>query len=77
MAGQNTIAIRMLRPFVTSDISPLQYIDNVKIGGTATIAPVSDPAAIPTPALLPGLIGMGVAALRKKGKKEELVGQEA
>lgn len=28
------------------------------------------PNAIPTPALLPGLIGMGVAALRKKGQEE-------
>lgn len=27
-------------------------------------------AAIPTPALLPGLVGMGVAALRKKPKGE-------
>ena len=31
--------------------------------------------AIPTPALLPGLIGMGIAALRKK-KKAALAGQE-
>lgn len=29
-----------------------------------------DPAPIPTPALLPGLIGMGVAALRKRGQEE-------
>jgi hypothetical protein len=27
-------------------------------------------APIPTPALLPGLIGMGVAALRKRGQEE-------
>ncbi|QYO63326.1 PTPA-CTERM sorting domain-containing protein [Leptolyngbya sp. 7M] len=31
---------------------------------------------IPTPALLPGLIGMGLAALRKKNQ-EERVEQEA
>ena len=30
-----------------------------------------DPAPIPTPALLPGLVGMGIAALRQKQKREE------
>ncbi|GAB4369435.1 MAG: hypothetical protein Kow00121_09360 [Elainellaceae cyanobacterium] len=35
--------------------------------------------SVPTPALLPGLIGMGVAAMRKKKREEELetVAQEA
>jgi hypothetical protein len=32
---------------------------------------VGTPAPIPTPALLPGLIGMGVAALRKKKQTQE------
>ncbi|MBU6228627.1 MAG: PTPA-CTERM sorting domain-containing protein [Cyanobacteria bacterium REEB459] len=31
----------------------------------ATIG-VSSPAVVPTPALLPGLIGMGIAALRQR-----------
>jgi hypothetical protein len=36
---------------------------------------VSNPTAVPTPALLPGLIGMGVAALRKR--KRAAADQEA
>ncbi|XGB42701.1 MAG: PTPA-CTERM sorting domain-containing protein [Nodosilinea sp. LVE1205-7] len=31
----------------------------------------SNPEAVPTPALLPGLIGMGVAALRKKRQENQ------
>lgn len=33
---------------------------------TITLTPRTDPTAVPTPALLPGLIGMGVAAFRKR-----------
>lgn len=41
----------------------------IKGGSIATVPPVpSEP--IPTPALLPGLIGMGVAALRKRGQDQ-------
>lgn len=44
--------------------------DNAGGAGYATLSNFavtsSPPAAVPTPALLPGLIGMGVAALRKK-----------
>lgn len=31
----------------------------------------ADATAVPTPALLPGLVGMGVAALRKRSQQEE------
>ena len=34
-------------------------------------------SAVPTPALLPGLIGLGIGALRKKRKQEEAVEVEA
>jgi hypothetical protein len=44
----------------------VQTIDNVVGSATATISNFSAPEPIPTPALLPGLIGMGVAALRKR-----------
>lgn len=37
-------------------------LDNVRIATKAT--------AVPTPALLPGLIGMGVAAFRKRRKAQ-------
>ena len=36
--------------------------------GDVTLA--GDPAAVPTPALLPGLIGMGIAAIRKRSQSE-------
>lgn len=51
-------------PFVASDDQLYTY----------AVATSSVP--VPTPALLPGLIGMGVAALRKKGQQEP-VEQEA
>ncbi len=34
--------------------------------------PVIDSTPVPTPALLPGLVGMGVAALRKRKQETEL-----
>lgn len=34
------------------------------------------PAQIPTPALIPGLLGLGAAALRKKKQEEGEEGQE-
>jgi len=44
-------------------------IDNLRFGQAGQIViPPSEP--IPTPALLPGLIGMGVAALRKRNQEE-------
>ena len=33
----------------------------------------ADASAVPTPALLPGLVGMGIAALRKRKSAEETV----
>ena len=51
----------------------VQTDDNVFGRGSATISNFSAPTAIPTPALLPGLIGLGVAALRKR--KAEAVEQ--
>ncbi len=42
-----------------------------KIGPTSYSATIDVGKEIPTPALLPGLIGMGVAALRKRGSSEE------
>jgi hypothetical protein len=39
-----------------------------------TFTRISDPTPIPTPALLPGLVGMGIAALRKrKAEQKEAV----
>ncbi|XGB42998.1 MAG: PTPA-CTERM sorting domain-containing protein [Nodosilinea sp. LVE1205-7] len=39
-------------------------------GVSSEPAPPSNPEAVPTPALLPGLIGMGIAALRQRQEKE-------
>ena len=41
---------------------PLAAFNEVQFDGT----PATAPTAVPTPALLPGLIGLGVAALRKR-----------
>ncbi|MFM7471982.1 MAG: PTPA-CTERM sorting domain-containing protein [Nodosilinea sp.] len=38
--------------------------------GVSEPAPPSNPDTVPTPALLPGLIGMGIAALRQRQEKE-------
>ena len=43
-------------------------LDNVSVEALA-ISPPNPPAEIPTPALLPGLIGMGVTALRKRASE--------
>ena len=48
--------------------APATSLSEVQFDGTAT-----DPTAVPTPALLPGLIGLGVAALRKR--KAEAAGE--
>lgn len=48
-----------------STLSSTLYVDNIRPS-----------TAIPTPALLPGLVGMGIAALRKK-RKGEAVEQSA
>jgi len=42
------------------------YFSNGNFGTYEAIASTTDPTPIPTPALLPGLVGMGVAALRKR-----------
>jgi hypothetical protein len=51
-----------------STIATVWYTDNLTLDLEAV--------PVPTPALLPGLVGMGIAALRKK-KQEEAVEQEA
>ncbi len=48
-------------------------IDNVRFGTTGQVIP---PTAVPTPALLPGLIGLGMGVLRKR-KAEAAEGSEA
>ncbi|PSN15352.1 PEP-CTERM sorting domain-containing protein [filamentous cyanobacterium CCT1] len=56
----------------------VQTVDNIIGSATATISNFSAPEPIPTPALLPGLIGLGVAALRKrKGEALAEVSEEA
>ncbi len=46
-----------------------QFAGNLTVGSTVTRNLSGDITAVPTPALLPGLVGMGLAALRKR--KEE------
>lgn len=41
--------------------------DGATIGGTV----IGEPEVIPTPALIPGLLGLGAAALRKRNKNDE------
>ena len=41
-------------------------------GATIAGTPITPSEPIPTPALLPGLIGMGVAVLRKRGNEDEV-----
>ena len=66
-----------------SFLGTLSYVDLPKYDVNATLTylyeepdPIPLATSVPTPAVLPGLIGMGIAALRKKGKKEEFVAQE-
>jgi hypothetical protein len=47
------------------DLSAWEEIDAVTLRGTTV-----DPTTVPTPILLPSLIGMGVAALRKRSQEE-------
>jgi hypothetical protein len=47
------------------DLDAWEEIDSVTLRGTTV-----DPATVPTPMLLPGLIGIGVAALRKRSQAE-------
>jgi hypothetical protein len=69
----NNTAIFELGGFGGFDLSA---ISNVRFQfGTALNEP-NVPGKVPTPALLPGLIGMGVAAMRKKKKQAQAV-QEA
>lgn len=47
-----------------------QIFGNLPVGTSAVISSVEvQPTAVPTPALLPGLIGLGVAALRRKSEE--------
>ena len=53
----------------------INTVDNYQGRASATISnfngPTGDPTVVPTPALLPGLIGMGVAAWRKRQAEAE------
>lgn len=49
-----------------ADVGDVGYDSAVFIKGGTLGTVIPDPNPIPTPALLPGLIGMGVAALRKR-----------
>ncbi len=59
--GDNTISAR-------GGFDPLDDKNFVKLKGSFYIA---DATAVPTPALLPGLLGMGIAALRQRARNEE------
>ncbi|WP_143467640.1 PTPA-CTERM sorting domain-containing protein [Leptolyngbya ohadii] len=49
-------------------------IDNLRFGTTGQVIP---PTEIPTPALLPGLVGMGLAVLRKRKDEENQATESA
>ncbi|HIK57033.1 MAG TPA: PTPA-CTERM sorting domain-containing protein [Synechococcales cyanobacterium M55_K2018_004] len=63
--ARNTLTIRISD--VSDDGLDFEYDSAVFIRG-GTIATVPSTGQIPTPALLPGLIGMGMAASRKRAK---------
>jgi len=56
---------------LTADSFTSAFLE-IKVQEITTQPPTEGSAEIPTPALLPGLIGMGAAALRKRGKSEEV-----
>jgi hypothetical protein len=55
----------------TTQVKQASLISGIAVGSTYS----GDLTAVPTPALLPGLLGMGAAALRKKRKGESEVSQ--
>jgi hypothetical protein len=55
-------------------------VSSVQTGNSSDFSLSLNATAVPTPALLPGLVGMGVAALRKRkgeGAEQETVGVKA
>ena len=60
--GSNSLIANSLNSSVAG-----RYVFSARSG----VVDPGDPEPIPTPALLPGLIGMGVAALRKRGQDDE------
>lgn len=75
IGGGSVASVQTLRgKSLTTGIAPNDVVgfsvaDNVKY--TWAVQATSVPTPIPTPALLPGLIGMGVAALRKRKQEAE------
>jgi hypothetical protein len=59
--GLNSVAARFVRLEISCPVK-----DDYNVCGMGEIAFSTATAAVPTPALLPGLIGLGVAALRKR-----------
>ncbi|OUC15697.1 MAG: hypothetical protein B0A82_05360 [Alkalinema sp. CACIAM 70d] len=59
--------VKGLKIYIDTDhnLGTWEEIDAVKLHGTTI-----PPTAVPTPMLFPGLIGLGVAVLRKRGKNE-------
>jgi hypothetical protein len=55
----------------TTQVKQASLLSGIAVGSTYS----GDLTAVPTPALLPGLLGMGAAALRKKRKGESEVSQ--
>lgn len=77
--GNNDLVSTVRGQFANSVWNSTSGVQNLIRGGGESqfIYAVFDNArAVPTPALLPGLIGMGIAALRKKKQAEEAT-QEA
>ncbi len=64
--GDTTIIVNTRNPSNDDNI----FFAGVNITAIAGVDQPPPAEAIPTPALLPGLIGMGVAALRKRGQEE-------
>lgn len=71
----------LLGKFISGDDATPTSLDNFLIAGTnksnntssilLSIDADANPAAVPTPALLPGLFGMGAAAMRKRRASAE------
>lgn len=71
LPGQQTLLSQYIN-FSSTDAS--EYFDRVELSNADLFAYEVDNLsyrAIPTPALLPGLVGMGVGFLRKKRKEQE------
>lgn len=73
LAANPSTAITWVSPFVNTQNGNLRNVSHVSLYYRAP----DDGVPIPTPALLPGLVGLGVAALRKKKADIDSTTEEA